>query len=201
MREWFKRFKIQSLSQPDTKWDARLLFILAFIDASFLPLPAQTLFLFLILMNSSKSVRYIIFGSLGTFAGALAGYLIGHFAILNIHGEYTGLVKFLFDNIPGFSESDYNRMQILYSKWDFWILFIASFTPVPYGMFAISSGVFEINLFIFCIATFFSQTLKFIILAFVTAKLGPQVRKIIEFNLKPIAIITLICIAIIILVT
>lgn len=200
MKDWFKRLQIRSLHQQNTNWGTWALFIGSFADASFIPLPAQTFFLLLILMNSTKSIKYITLGTLGTFAGALAGYLIGHFAFVNAHGDSSGFMQFLFNHIPGFSEDAYNRIQFLYSKWDFWILFIASFTPMPYGLFSISSGFFEINLLIFCFATLISQVLKFFLLAFVTIKLNQKVKKILGYNLGPYAIIALVGIAIIILV-
>ena len=135
-------------------------------------------------------------GYLGTLAGSIAGYSIGHFAWLDTNGEFTGLAQFMFNNIPGFSEGGYNKIRILYSKWDFWILFIAAALPLPYKIFSISSGVFDINFLIFCFATLISQGIKFFLLALLTIKLGPEVKKVLEFNWKPIAIIATACIAI-----
>jgi membrane protein DedA with SNARE-associated domain len=60
--------------------------------------------------------------------------------------------------------------------------------------------VFDINLFIFCIATLISQGIKFFLLAILTIKLGPEVKKIFEYNWKPIAIIGTACVAIVIIV-
>ena len=196
MNNWLKKLHIWSLQWANTKWGTWSLFICAFADASFLPLPTPMFFLALALLNITKTYKYALFGTLGTLSGAIAGYSIGHFAWLNMHGEFTGLAQFLFNNIPGFSEEIYNKIHILYSKWDFWILFIASFLPLPYKIFSISSGVFDINIFIFCIATLISQGIKFYLLALLTIKLGPEVKKLFEFNLKPIAIIATACIAI-----
>ena len=113
-------------------------------------------------------------------------------------GKERKLDNFLFNNIPGFSEEIYNKINVLYSKWDFWLLFIASLLPLPYKIFSISSGVFDINIFIFCTATLISQGIKFFLLALLIIKLGPEVKKLLEFNLKPVAIIATACIAIVI---
>ncbi len=184
----------------NTKWDIWFLFFLAFTDAIFLPLPVTTFFLVLLIMNPIRSVRYVVYSSIGTLAGAFTGYLIGHYIFLNVNGGFTGLGQFMFEHIPGFSEDNYNRMQGLYSKWDFWILFGASFTPIPYGVFAITSGVFKVNLIKFCISTLISQVLKFSLLALLTTKLGIYVRRISEFKFKPAGIVVIAFIAIIILV-
>lgn len=184
-----------------TKWGGWALFFCAFADASFLPLPTPMFFLALALLNISKAYKYALFGTLGTLAGAIAGYSIGHFAWLNMNGEFTGLAQFLFNNLPGFSVAGYDKIQLLYEKWDFWILFVAASLPLPYKIFSISSGVFDINLLMFCFATLVSQAIKFFALALLTIKLGPQVKKLLQFNWKPVIIIAATSIAIAIVVT
>lgn len=189
MKNWFKRLHIWSLQWANTKWGIWALVICAFADASFFGLPTPVLFLALALLNIKKAYKYALFGTLGTLAGAIAGYSIGHFAWLNTNGEFTRLAQFLFNNIPGFSEDIYSKIHILYAKWDFWILFVAAALPLPFKIFSISSGVFDINLLIFCTATLISQGIKFFLLAILTIKLGPEVKKLFEFNWKPVAII------------
>jgi len=199
MKELIKRLNVISLSESNSNWGIWILFVLSFVDSSVFPLPAQTLFLFLVLMNQKKAFKYIISGILGTLAGALVGYAIGHFAFLNINGGYTGFADFLFNHIPGFSQNEYNNMQSLFLKWNFWILFGASFTPIPYAVFSISSGLFEINMFIFCLTTLFSQAIKFILLAFM-AIFFSRIRTILELKLKPYTTLFVVCISLMILV-
>lgn len=79
-------------------------------------------------------------------------------------------------------------------------MFLAASLPLPYKLFSISSGVFDINFLIFCIATLISQGIKFFLLALLTIKLGPEIKKLLEFNWKPIAIIATTCITIAIVV-
>jgi membrane protein YqaA with SNARE-associated domain len=189
MKNWFKRLRVWILQWANTKWGAWALFLCAFADSSIFGLPTPVLFLALALLDIKKIYKYELFGVLGTLSGSIAGYSIGHFAWLDINGEFTGFAQFLFNNIPGFSEAGYNKIHILYAKWDFWILFIAAALPLPYKIFSISSGVFDINIFIFCIATFISQGIKFFLLGLMTIKFGPEVKKLLEFNWKPIAII------------
>jgi membrane protein YqaA with SNARE-associated domain len=189
MKGWFKRLHIWSLQWANTKWGVWALFLCAFADASFFGLPTPMLFLALALLNIKKVYKYALFGTLGTLAGAVAGYSIGHFAWLNSNGEFTGVAQFLFNNIPGFTEAGYDKIHILYAKWDFWILFVAAALPVPFKIFSISSGVFDINLLIFCAATLVSQGIKFFILSILTVKLGPEVKKLFKFNWKPVLII------------
>lgn len=200
MKEVFKRLNNWILKWADTKWGKWALFLCAFADASIFGLPTPVLFIALALLNINKAYKYALFGILGTLAGSIAGYSIGHFAWVDTNGEFTGLAQFIFNNVPGFSEAGYNKIHLLYEKWDFWILFMAASLPLPYKLFSISSGVFDINFVIFCFATLFSQGIKFFLLAFLTMKFGPEVKKLLEFNWKPIAIITTACITIIIVI-
>ena len=189
MKAWIKRLHIWSLKWTETKWGALALFLCAFADASFFGLPTPLIYLALALLNKSKAYRYALIGVSGTLLGSLAGYSIGHFAWISSTGEFTGVAQFLINNIPGFSETGYNNIKILFEKWDYWILFLAAALPIPYKIFSISSGVFDVNLFIFCTATLISQGIKFYILALLTVKLGTKVKKLFEINWKPIALI------------
>jgi membrane protein YqaA with SNARE-associated domain len=198
MKKWFKSFHIWVLQWANTKWGLWVLFICAFADASFLPLPTPLFFLALALLNLTKAYKYALFATLGMLSGAIVGYTIGHFAWITVNGEFTGIANFFFNNVPGFSEEIYSRIQNLYAKWDIWILFIAAILPLPYKIFSISSGVFDVNIIIFCIVTLISQGLKFFLLAFLTIKLGTEVKRLLEFNWKPVAIIITACIALII---
>jgi membrane protein YqaA with SNARE-associated domain len=201
MKDWFKKVNNWIVYLANTKWGTFALFICAFADASFLPLPVTTFFLVLILLNRRKLYKYILFVVLGTITGALAGYTIGHYAWVKPDGEFTGVVQFLFNNIPGFSLAVYEKVQTLYTKWDFWILSGATVTPLPYGMFSVTSGAFNINIFIFFVTTLISQVIKYVFLAFFTVIIGPKIRKLSELDWKPVAIIIPVFIVIILLLT
>lgn len=194
MKNWIKTLHVWSLHWAKTKWGTWALFFCAFADASFLPLPTPMFFLTLTLLNVSKAYKNAFFGTMGLLFGAIAGYAVGHFAWLNVNGDFTGLAQFMFHNIPGFSETGYNDIQALFEKWGLWILLIASFMPLPYNIFSISSGVFDVDPFMFSLATFIGQGIRFYLMAFLMVKIGPEVKKIFDFNLKPIAIIVTACI-------
>jgi len=189
MKEWFKSLRAWSIKLAETKWGVWALFMCAFADASFFGLPTPMLFLALVLLNIKKTYKYALVAVLGTLAGAIAGYFIGHFVWLNGDGEFTRLAQFFFNNIPGFTEAGYDKIHLLYAKWDFWILFVAAALPLPYKIFSISSGVFDVNLIIFSIATLISQGIKFYLLGLLTIKLGPEVKKLFEYNWKPVLLI------------
>jgi membrane protein YqaA with SNARE-associated domain len=189
MKNWFQKLYLKIWRWAHSRWSPWAVFLCAFADASFLPLPTLLFFIGITVINLNRAYRYFALATVGTLLGALTGYTIGYFAWLKSNGEFTALAQFFIENIPGFSVSIYSTIQSYYAQWDFWILFLASFVPVPYKIFAISSGVFDINLIIFTVATLLSQGLKYYFLTILIIKIGPEVKKLIEFKLKPIAII------------
>jgi len=199
MNNLTKKLHDWSLQQANTKWGGWALFLCAFAEASVLGLPTPILFLGLALLNPDKIKMFASAAILGTMAGSVAGYSIGHFAWLDTNGEFTRLAQFMFNNIPGEAMDGYNKIKILYETQGFWVLFTAAALPLPYKIFSISSGVFDINIFIFSLATFISQGLKFFVLALLTIKLGPELKKLLEYNWKPILITAGACIILAIL--
>lgn len=152
-------------------------------------------------MNTEKAWKYVLAVSLGTLTGAVAGFLLGHFAWLKPNGEFTGVAQFLYNNIPGFSQEIYERVHILYSRWDFWIVCGAAATPLPFSMFSIASGVFDVNIIAFLIATLVSQGIKFTLIAIFAIKFSPKLKMLIERNWKPVAIVSSISLVAVIVVT
>lgn len=200
MKNWLRKIYFKIWKWAHSKWSAWAIFLCAFADASFLPLPTLLFFIGITLLNLNRAYRFFILATTGTLIGALTGYMVGNLAWLKSSGEFTSLAQFFINNIPGFSAATYSAIQGYYVQWDFWILFLASFIPVPYKIFAISSGVFDINLIIFSIATLISQGLKYYFLVLLIIKLGPGVKRLLEYNLKPFALVSTGAIAVIFIV-
>lgn len=198
MKVWLKKLQSQSVRYANSRWSPWVLLIITLADATFLPTPTTPFFIAISLLNTKKALKYALFATLGTVAGAVAGYLVGHSACINADREFTGIVKFIFNYIPGFSHSGYEKIHLLFAKYNFWVLFTVSLTSIPYGIFSVAAGAFNINIFIFFFSTLISQGIRFLFLALITSGLGLRVQKSIKFrlkiNLKPVAVMTEICI-------
>jgi membrane protein YqaA with SNARE-associated domain len=201
MKNWAEKLNTRISKIAETKWGISALFLCAFADAFFLPLPVTTIFLILILVNTERTWKYVAAVATGTLVGALAGFLLGHYAWLKPNGEFTGVAQFLYNNVPGFSQEIYERVHILYSRWDFWIVCGAAATPLPFSMFSIASGVFDVNLLVFLLATFISQGLKFTLIGIFGIKFSPKIKRLIELNWKPVAIVSSISVVAVIVVS
>ena len=189
MRKYFQNFNIWILNLADSKWSGWVLAATTILDASILPMPTSTLFLLLVGQNPRKVKDYFLLATLGTMTGALLAYFAGHFTSYSPEDGYSSLVQFLFYHLPGFSADSYNRVQILYNRWGSFLLFGASFTPLPYGIIALFSGLFGINIFAFLLTTLVSQAVKFMLLAVVSLKLRHILTRLSAVKLNPIQIV------------
>ena len=115
-----------------TPYGAIALFLLAFAEASFFPIPPDALLIALVLGARKKAFKFASISTAGSVTGALLGYAIGYFVWWGAVGEFSSFAIFFFDNIPGFTENIFYNVQSLYDEWNFWIIFTAGFTPIPY---------------------------------------------------------------------
>ena len=53
-----------------------------------------------------------------------------------------------------------------------WNTFLAGFTPLPYKVFTIASGLIGFNIFIFILISLFSRGLRFFIVSYLSFKFG-----------------------------
>jgi membrane protein YqaA with SNARE-associated domain len=116
----------------------------------------------------------------GSVLGALLGYAIGHFLWWTPSNEFTSIANFFFNNIPSFTEDAFYNIQQLYLQYDFWIIFTAGFTPLPYKVITISSGAFNINILMFIIASIISRGARFLLVAALIWKFGPAIKEFID---------------------
>jgi len=173
--EAYRKGLEQLLNNQNLKLGRWALFICSFADASIFPAPVLTIFILLVLLNYRRAGNYVALATLGTFSGALAGYFLGYATSVNLNFGSAGFLQFLNNHVSGLSEDGFHRIQLLYSKWNVWILFMASFSPIPYGLFSISSGIFKMSLPIYCLVTLICQATKFWFLAIVTKKIVTSV--------------------------
>ena len=168
------------LHWADTKYGAIALFILAFAESSFFPIPPDALLIALVLGAQPKAFKFAANCTIGSVLGALAGYAIGHFLWWTPSNEFTGIAQFFFNNIPSFTPETFYNIQKMYEEYDFWIIFTAGFTPIPYKVITVSSGAFNINMIMFIVASVISRGARFFLVAFLIWKFGPQIKSFID---------------------
>jgi len=176
------------LHWADTPYGPIALFALSFAEASFFPIPPDALLIALVLGAQKKAFRFALNCTVGSIFGALLGYAIGYYLWWSEPGTFSNFAMFFFDSIPGFTQEIFNNVKILYEEWDFWIVFTAGFTPIPYKVFTISSGAFDINIFMFVIASIIGRAGRFFLVAALIWKYGEQIKGFIDKYFNWVAI-------------
>ena len=176
------------LHWTDTKYGMPALFILAFAESSFFPIPPDVLLIALAIGNRSKAFRFALVCSIGSIIGGIAGYSIGHFAWWSGKNVYSSLALFFFDNVPGFSVDIFQKIRSQYELNNILIVFTAGFTPIPYKIITITAGAFNINFPMFLLASSVSRTVRFFLVSLLIWKFGEPITTFIDkyFNLLTI---------------
>jgi membrane protein YqaA with SNARE-associated domain len=174
------------LSWADSRYGLPALVVLAFAEASFFPVPPDVLLIALSLSRPRRALHYALAASLGSVAGGILGYAIGY-------GLWSLAAEWFYAYVPGFTPELFARVGELFARYDFWTVFAAGFTPIPYKVFTISAGAFGINLPIFVLASLISRSLRFYLIAVLLRVYGERARIFIEryFNLLTILVLLL----------
>lgn len=162
-----------------TPYGTWALFILAFSESSFFPIPPDVLLIALSVVLPKKSLRYALVCSVGSILGGCFGYLIGWQFMATVGDaiiRFYGLID------------KYEYIQQLYSLYDAWVVGIAGFTPIPYKVFTITAGAFRINFAVFLIASAVSRSARFFIVGGLIYLFGPKIESFIERYFNPLAI-------------
>ncbi len=174
------------LSWAETPYGPVALFVLAFCEASFFPVPPDVLLIALSLSLPAQALWYAFLSSLGSVLGGIAGYLIGFLL-------WQSLSSLFFTYIPGFTPEVFAKVQGYFEQYDFMVVFAAGFTPIPYKVITIGAGVFGVNFLVFVVASVISRSARFFIVALLLKFYGPPIKVFIEryFNWLAIAFMVL----------
>lgn len=168
------------LHWAETPYGPIALFILAFAESSFFPIPPDALLIALALGVRKKSFYFAALCTSASVLGALLGYSIGHFVWWADLNEFSDVANFFFANIPGFTHEIFYKVKELYDEWNFWIIFTAGFTPIPYKVFTITGGAFNVNIVLFIIASIIGRAGRFFLVSFLIWKYGEQIKEFID---------------------
>jgi membrane protein YqaA with SNARE-associated domain len=166
------------LSWADKPQGQIALFVLSFAESSFFPIPPDVLLVALVLGARERWFRLALICSVASVLGGITGYLIGW-------GLWAGVDQFFYSYVPGFTPEKFDSVAALYQKWDFWIVFVAAFTPIPYKLITVTAGVFQTNILMFIIASVVGRSARFFLVAWLLHRYGAPIKSFIDrrFNL------------------
>ena len=153
------------------KKSARYLYAISFSESIFFPIPTDTFLIPMALANRDKAISLGLYTTLFSVIGGAVGYLIGLFFFdtigINIIESFN-----LMDKFKSFSSS--------VNKYGYLFIFIAGFTPIPYKIAAITSGVTGVSFPIFIIFSLFSRGLRFLTEVILCRLMGDKAKNIIK---------------------
>jgi membrane protein YqaA with SNARE-associated domain len=95
-------------------------------------------------------------------------------------GAWSVVDQWFFTYVPGVSAERFTQIQGLYDQYDFWAVFLAGLTPIPYKVFTLSAGAFDINFGVFVVASALSRGLRFFAVAALIYRFGPPIARFID---------------------
>ena len=141
--------------------------VVSFIESSFFPIPPDVMIIPMVISKKEDFFKIFLITTIFSLLGGILGYFIGAFffdigiEIMTFYGYEAKLIN-LKNNLIN-SEGFYAWLGIL---------FLAGFTPLPYKVFTIASGLIGFNIVIFIIISFISRWLRFFIVSYLSYKFG-----------------------------
>tara|TARA_B100000941_G_scaffold211247_1_gene154810 strand:- start:98 stop:697 length:600 start_codon:yes stop_codon:yes gene_type:complete len=170
-----KKFYDKSIELASNKRSNLYLGIVSFVESSFFPIPPDVMVVPMVLAKKESYIRIFLIATVFSVLGGIFGYLIGYLFIdlamyvIEFYNYENKVLKLKMDLSQG------GGMII-------WLgtLFLAGFTPLPYKVFTITSGLIAFDLIAFIIISFISRGLRFFLVSALTAKFGEKFVKLIE---------------------
>mgnify|MGYP001430337686 FL=1 len=141
--------------------------IISFIESSFFPIPPDIMIAPMVIAKKKEFLKIFLIATVFSVLGGIFGYVIGSF----FFDLAMNIVEFY-----NYEDKVINIKDALSKGDEFYtwlaILFLAGFTPLPYKVFTIASGLIGFNLIIFILISFISRGLRFFIVSYLSYKFG-----------------------------
>ncbi len=163
-KERTRKWALRHAEGPHAKF---WLSALSFSEASFFPIPPDVLLIAILLANKARRWFYYAFLTT-TFSvlGGVLGYGIGYF-FFDLFGQQLILFYGLQDQFV--------YLQNIFKDTTFWAIFAAAFTPIPYKIFTITAGLFNVNFLIFLSASILGRGIRFFAIGFILKHYGEKI--------------------------
>ena len=163
----FKSLYKKCLDLAGHKSSKYYLAVVSFVESSFFPIPPDVMIIPMVISKKNDFIKIFLITTIFSVMGGMLGYLIGAFFfdfgahIMTFYG-YEDKLFSIKNNLIN-SEGFYAWLGIL---------FLAGFTPLPYKVFTIASGLIGFNFFIFILISLISRGLRFFLVSYLSYKFG-----------------------------
>tara|TARA_Y100001954_G_scaffold122947_1_gene132028 strand:+ start:35 stop:640 length:606 start_codon:yes stop_codon:yes gene_type:complete len=149
--------------------------IVSFIESSFFPIPPDAMIIPMVIAKKKEYIKIFLVASIFSVLGGIFGYLIGYL--------FFDLAMYVIEFYSYQNKVENLKMSMSQgSGFLAWlsILFLAGFTPLPYKVFTISSGLIAFNLPLFIMVSLISRGLRFFMVAYLSSKFGDYFTEFME---------------------
>jgi membrane protein YqaA with SNARE-associated domain len=177
---WIHELKEWTVAWAHTENAVVALFVLAFAESSFFPIPPDILLIVMALNSPDQALFYALVCTVGSSAGGVFGYVLGKGGGKPLLERFVAREKIV-------------MVHNYFQKYEAWAIGIAGFTPIPYKIFTISAGVFYIDFVKFVLVSFLSRGARFFLVAGLISFYGAYITEFLEryFNILSIIFIVL----------
>ena len=165
----------KSLKLAGHKSSKTFLAVVSFVESSFFPIPPDVMIVPMVIAKKKEFLKIFFIATLFSTLGGVLGYFIGS-SFLDVGMK---VVQFYgYEDKVIILKNDLTKGTGLY----IWLatLFLAGFTPLPFKVFTITSGMIGFNLFIFFLICLISRGLRFFIVSYLSFKFGDTFNKFME---------------------
>lgn len=155
------------ISYADSPYALAALFVFAFWESSFFPLPPDPLLIAMAVGRPDLALWYAGVCTVASVLGAMLGYVIG------LKGGRPIAEKF-------FKQQRIDAASGLYQRYDAWAVGAAAFTPIPYKVFTITAGMARINFTRFVLASIIGRGGRFFAVGLAIFFFGPSIQRAID---------------------
>ncbi len=163
----FKNLYKKCLDLAGHKSSKYYLAVVSFVESSFFPIPPDVMVIPMVISKKTDFKKIFLIATIFSVLGGIFGYVIGAFFV-----EFGAYIM----NFYGYEDKLYNLKESLIKNDGFYawlgILFLAGFTPLPYKVFTIASGLIGFNFLIFVLISLISRGLRFFLVSYFSYKFG-----------------------------
>ena len=142
----------------------KVLGFISMIESIIFPIPVDPFLAGLTLAAPQKAMRFALICTVGSVLGGVIGWLLGYLVGPSI--------ETLILNIPWFTQEKFNSVKDAYNENGMLIIFIGAFTPLPYKIITLTSGMAEVNLIAFILISAIGRGIRFFIVAYLIKFFG-----------------------------
>jgi membrane protein YqaA with SNARE-associated domain len=142
----------------------KVLGFISMIESIVFPIPVDPFLAGLTLAAPQKAMRFALICTVGSVLGGVIGWLLGYLVGPSI--------ETLILNIPWFTQEKFNSVKDAYNENGMLIIFIGAFTPLPYKIITLTSGMAEVNLIAFILISAIGRGIRFFIVAYLIKFFG-----------------------------